>query len=59
MSSGVVAFLFGIGVAGWSYSKLVRRTGEGDSKKAFLGAAVIFVLCFIFFYTLLAWVLHV
>lgn len=59
MSSGIVAFLFGISVAAWSYSKLTRRTGAGNAQTAVIGAGIIFVLCFIFFYTLLKWVLHI
>ncbi|HVS58436.1 MAG TPA: hypothetical protein VHD60_01705 [Candidatus Saccharimonadales bacterium] len=59
MGDGVVAFMFGLGVAGWSYGKLIRRTGEGDAKTTLMACAVIFAACFLFLYSLLKWVLHV
>lgn len=59
MTDGFISFLFAIGVAGWVYAKLARRTGGGNQQNAFIGAAAAGILGFIFFFTLLKFVLHI
>jgi hypothetical protein len=43
MGKGLIAFLFGVGLAGWVYSKTQQTTG-GDSQRSMIaGGAVGFV----------------
>jgi hypothetical protein len=52
MSNGVIAFLIGLGFAGWMYSKIYRSTG-GNTRNALITAGVaglaVFVIIFIIF----------
>lgn len=53
----LMAVFFGAGVAAWSYSKLGRRVGYGNTQNVWTVIGVIFVLTSAFFYTILAVVL--
>jgi hypothetical protein len=52
MNAFFVALLFSIGTATWVYTKLQQRTGYGNSKAAFKGAAVAGGMAFIVFLTI-------
>ena len=53
-----MSVFFGAGVAAWCYSRIGRRVGYGNSQNIWTVLGVIFVLTSLFFYTILAWVLH-
>jgi|AntRauTorckE6833_2_1112554.scaffolds.fasta_scaffold08087_3 hypothetical protein len=52
MSNGIIAFLLGISIATWVYSKFMRSTG-GNSQSAITGAVTIAVVVFLIAFTLL------
>ncbi len=54
----MLSFFFAAGVAAFAYSKMGRRTGYGNAQSVWAIVGVSFVITFIFFYTLAAWVLH-
>lgn len=54
----MISFFFALGVAGWSYTKLVRANGNPTPVQDLGGAAIAGVLAFVFLYTLLTYVLH-
>jgi hypothetical protein len=57
--SFLYALFFGAGVAGFTYTRMGRRLGYENTANVTLIVAVAFVLATIFFYTLLAFILHV
>lgn len=54
----MIAFFFAAGVAGWTYSKMGRRVGYGNTQNVAVIVAVTFVIAFLFFFTLLHFVLN-
>jgi hypothetical protein len=52
MSPVFVALLFAVGVATWVYTKLQQRTGYGNSKDAFKGAAIAGGIAFVVLLTI-------
>lgn len=58
MNSVVVSLMFGSGVAGFVWSKVGRRTGNADPKSVYLTAGLAGLGAFIFFFTLLKFVLN-
>ena len=46
------------GVAGWTYSKMGRRLGYSNTQSVWVVVGVAFALVFIFFETLLHYVIH-
>lgn len=54
----MIALFFGVGVAGFAYTKLARSTGNSTPSTTFGGAALAGVLAFIFLFTLIKYVLH-
>lgn len=58
MSDAFVAFLFGVGVGGWLYSQLARRTGNAVPANNMIGAAVGGLVAAVVLFTLLAYVFH-
>jgi hypothetical protein len=50
---------FGAGVAGFTYTRMGRRAGYGNTQNVTLIVGVVFVLTTIVFYTILAYVLHI
>lgn len=50
---------FGAGVAAFAYSRVGRRVGYGNSQNVVVAIGAIFVLVTAFFYTILAFILHV
>ena len=52
MTAFVTALLLALGGGTWIYTKLQRRTGYGNSKSAFKGAAVAGVIIFIVVFTI-------
>lgn len=59
MSAFVTSLLFAIGISGWIWSKVGRRTGNADPNTVFMTAAGGGVMAFIVFFTLMKFVLHV
>ena len=57
--NSLFSLFFAAGVAGFAYTKLGRRVGYGNTQNVFVICAVIFVLAFIVFWTLLTYILHV
>jgi hypothetical protein len=53
------ASFFGAGVAGFAYTRMGRRVGYGNTQNVTLVVGVIFVLTTAFFYTILAYILHI
>ena len=53
------SLLFAAGVAAFTYSKMGRRVGYGNQQNVWTIVGVSFVIALVFFYTLLAFVLHV
>lgn len=47
MKAFITALLLGLGGGTWIYTKLQQRTGYGNSKTAFKGAAIAGVIIFI------------
>jgi len=50
---------FGAGVAAFAYSRVGRRIGYQNSQSVLVALGAIFILVSGFFYTLLAFILHV
>jgi hypothetical protein len=59
MSALLTSLLFAAVIGTWAYTKLARLTGGGNQQNAFIGAGAAGVLVFIFFFTLLKFVLHI
>lgn len=59
MTALLTSLLFAAGAAAWVYTKLGRRTGAGNQRSAFIGAAVSGVIAFLFFFTLLKFVFRI
>lgn len=58
MSAGLIAIFFGVGVAGWLYSQLARRSGNANPSSTFTAAGIGGLVAATFFYTLFKFVLH-
>jgi hypothetical protein len=56
MTDGFTALIFGVGLAGWVYSFLMKNTMQ--QKPSLTGAGVAAVIGFIVVYTLMKYVLH-
>lgn len=54
----LASIFFGAGVAGWVYTQMTRRTGNADPKQVAMVAGLSGLAAFIFFFTLLKYVLH-
>ena len=52
------AIFFGAGVASFSYTKIGRRAGYGNTKNVITVVGVIFVLSSLFFFTVLKYLLN-
>ena len=52
-----IAVIFGIGAAGWTYTKAGRRVGQSDVKSVMTIVAAVFVLSTLFFYTVLRFII--
>jgi hypothetical protein len=50
---------FGAGVAAWTYSKMGRRVGYGNTQNQITLVLVVFVLTSLFFFTILKYILNV
>ena len=57
MSGWMISMFFAIGVTGWVYAKLARRTGNYSPKVTYGGALLAGVVAFIFVYTMFRFVL--
>ena len=58
MSDTLLSFFMAAGAAAFAYSKLGRRAGYGNTQSIWIIVGVSFVLTFLFFITLLKFVLH-
>lgn len=59
MTDGVISLLFGVGVAGFAYSRLARQTGNPNPRSSLIMAGVVGVIAFIVLYTLLKLVFNI
>jgi hypothetical protein len=50
---------FGAGVAAFAYTKVGRRVGYGNTQNVTLAVGAIFILVTAFFFTVLAFILHI
>jgi hypothetical protein len=55
----LLSLFFGAGVAGWTYSKMSRRLGYGNTQSVTTVVIMVFILTSIVFYTILAYILKV
>ncbi len=53
------ALFFGAGVAAFTYSKMGRRVGYGNTANVWTVVGVVFLLVTIFFYTVLHFLLNI
>jgi hypothetical protein len=53
------SLFFGAGVAAFAYTKMGRRVGYGNSANVWMIVGIVFVLTTVFFYTVLAYALHI
>jgi hypothetical protein len=53
MSTLLTCLLFGVGVAGWAWSKVSRQTGNADPKSVVITAGGIGLIAFIVLFTLM------
>lgn len=53
MSPALIALFAALGVGGWAYSKLVRRTGNSNPQSVALSALALGFFTFIVVFTLL------
>jgi len=58
MNNALYAFFFGLGVAGFVYSRMGRRIGYGNTQNVWVIVGISFVMATFFFYSLVAWVIH-
>lgn len=56
MSAFLVALFFAAGIAGFVYSKMGRRLGYDNARNVWMTVGVTFVIAFIVFYTVVAWI---
>ncbi|GEM_PF-875167 len=59
MTPTLTSLFFAAGVAGWVYSQMARRTGSANPSSVFIMSGVAGVIAFIFFFTLLKYILHI
>jgi hypothetical protein len=59
MSSFFIAVVLAVGIGTFVWTKLVRSTGNADTKQLAIIATIVAIVAFIFLYSLLAWVLHI
>ena len=55
----IYSLFFGAGVAGFSYTRLGRRAGYGNTQNVWTIVGVIFVISTLFFWTILKFAFHV
>ncbi|HET7320065.1 MAG TPA: hypothetical protein VFI84_00590 [Candidatus Saccharimonadales bacterium] len=58
MSNAWISLFAAAGVAAWAYSVLGRRVGYGNSQSVWMLVGAAFVFVFLFFITLLHYVIH-
>ncbi|HEX8182941.1 MAG TPA: hypothetical protein VF575_05075 [Candidatus Saccharimonadales bacterium] len=58
MPNWLIALMFGLGVAGWTYTKLVHANGNPTPSQDLAGAAIAGTFAFIFLFTLLKFVFN-
>lgn len=59
MNTALASIMFAAGVAAFVWTKVGRRTGNGDPKTVYLTAGLAGVASFVVFFTLLKFVLNV
>jgi hypothetical protein len=59
MSNFLVAIFFGVGVGGWAYAQLARRSGNANPGSTFTAAAGAGLIAAIFIFTLFKFVLNI
>lgn len=53
------SIFFGAGVAAFAYSRVGRRVGYGNTQSVIIAIGAIFIIAAAFFYTILAYIIHV
>ena len=59
MSNFLVAIFFGVGVGGWAYAQLARRSGNANPGSTIMAAAGAGFVAAIFIFTLFKFVLGI
>jgi hypothetical protein len=58
MSAVLLSALLSMGASVWIFTKLQNQTGYGNSRNAFIGAGIAFVLLFVVVFSISKMVLH-
>jgi hypothetical protein len=53
------SIFFGAGIAGFTYTKIGRRIGFGNAQMVWVVTGVAFLLSFIFFFTVMKFIVNV
>ncbi|HEY1646150.1 MAG TPA: hypothetical protein VGF75_07370 [Candidatus Saccharimonadales bacterium] len=59
MSDGLIAFFAAASLSAVAYSQLGKRVGYSNTQQVRSIVAIAFVFCFVIFYTLFRFVLHI
>jgi hypothetical protein len=59
MSNWLISLFFADGVAGWSYTKLVRSNGNPTPYQDMIAAGVAGLVAFVFLFTLLKYIIKI
>lgn len=59
MSAFVVSLLFAFGASGFIWTKIGHRTGNADPKSVLMTTAVVGVIVFVVFFTMMKFVLNI
>ncbi|HEX7368359.1 MAG TPA: hypothetical protein VF261_01730 [Candidatus Saccharimonadales bacterium] len=59
MSDTLVAILFGLGIGGWVYSQLARRSGNANPGSTFTVAGIVGLVAAIIIFTVFKFILHI
>jgi hypothetical protein len=59
MNAALISVMFGLGVAGWIWTKVGRRTGNANPKSVYMTAGIAGLVAFIFFFTLLKYAFNI
>jgi hypothetical protein len=51
--------MFGVGVGAFVWAQLARGSGNADPKSVYISSSVVAFIAFLFFFSLLKWVLHI
>jgi len=59
MTAFFISAMFGAGVGAFVWAQLARSSGNADPKSVYISSGVVAFMAFLFFFSLLKWVLHI